>query len=179
MMMEKGPLVDKEDEMQYFAWKVFGCERTGNPAAPTVTIEIPGPDGPVAVAGMFDTGADSTELQPSFIATLGISMNQCGAIKAHGVWCPTTIVEARLDGHVFDLPITFFDNKADNEDINLFGRLGILDTFRILHDPAQQRTGFEWIEGLPPSEAAAAYESDISAWLAQNPAGFVAGCQYQ
>lgn len=164
--------------MQYFAWQTFGHVGVGNLAAPAVTVEIPGPNGPVAVSGLFDTGSDITELHSSFIGTLDIPMNQCGAIQAHGIWCPTTVVEARLDGHVFNLPVTFFDNKAGNDDVNLFGRVGVLDIFRILHDPEQQRTGFERIEGLPPSVASAEYENAINDWLAQNPAGFVAGYQY-
>ncbi len=166
--------------MQYFAWKTFGPIGVGNLAAPTVTIEIPGPNGPVAIDGMFDTGADWTELHTSFIDILGIPMNKCAPTKAHGVWRPTTVVEARLDGHVFNLPVTFLDdNMAGGESLNLFGRIGILDTFRILHDPEQQRTAFERAEGLPPSAAAAAYEADIVAWLEQNPAGFVEGYAYQ
>jgi hypothetical protein len=165
--------------MQVFPWKTFGPVDVGNLATPTVTIELPGPSGPVAVEGLLDTGADVTQLHVGLIDVLGISMNQCAPVKAHGGWRPTTVVQARLDDHVFDLPVTFVDRQIGDEVINLFGRTGLLDIYRIVHDPVQRRTEFEWIENLPPSAAAVAYEKDVVAWLGLNPVGFVDGVEYQ
>lgn len=164
--------------MQYFKWRVFGPAHWTNIPAPTVTVEIPGANGPVKVEGMFDTGADWTELQVALIDALGIAPVLCAPSQVGGHWRPSTVVEARLDGHIFNLPVTFVDRYAGGNLINLFGRIGLLDQFRVIHNPRRKRTGFGWNQAQPQSAAAIAFETHVSEWLQQNPQGFSAGQHY-
>lgn len=164
--------------MRYFKWKVFGPQHWSNVAAPSIKVDMPGVDGVVNVEGMFDTGADWTELQTGLMDTLGIAPAQCAASLVDGVWRPSTVVEARLDGHVFNLPVTFVDRYAGPDLVNLFGRIGILDQFGVAVNPKLKRSGFHWREGQVPSSAAIAFETHVAKWLEQHPEGFVAGEPY-
>src|SRR5713226_1803285 len=135
--------------MKAFPWKKFGKDYWNNPLASSLSVEFIGPAGPVAVEGMFDSGADSTELAYDLIPTLGIDLAKCAAMKVHGIWRPFTVVEARLDNNVFDLPVAFTpDVQADGETVNLFGRLGIIEHFRIGFKPDTRETEFEWLDGM-------------------------------
>jgi hypothetical protein len=164
--------------MQSFPWRKFGKNYWNNPVASSLTVEFAGPEGAVSVEGIFDSGADSTELAQDLIQTLGIDLAKCAAMKAHGIWRPFTVVHARLDDHVFDLPVTFTpDVHADDETVNLFGRLGIFEHFRITHRPDTRQTEFEWVNGMT-APVVTQYDNWLVEWIAAHPGGFTDGVDY-
>jgi hypothetical protein len=162
--------------MSEFQWRKFGGDHWNNPLAPAAEVEFVGLDGPIIVPGLFDTGADSTELPTVYRQQLGIGLDKCAAMKAHGAWVPFTVVEARLDGHVFDLPVTFVDvHLPDGTALVLFGRVGILEHFSVSLAP--QMTRFEWIEGST-APLVAAYDNWLVEWLKAHGDQFKEGVDY-
>jgi hypothetical protein len=115
-----------------------------------MAMEFPGQPSAL-VGGLWDTGATVTTLltnveQPR----LGVPDDQCvpmGFDIANGakVWEKVTLVNARLDGHVFRIPVAF----ADSVPLNLVGRVGIVDQWEVVSDPSTFTTSFNW-QGAAP-----------------------------
>ncbi len=87
-----------------------------------------------------------------------------------------TVVEARLDGNAFDMPVTFVDQYLpDGQPIVLFGRAGIQDHYRV--ELAPPLTTFTWIEGSH-SPLVAAYDNWLVEWIHVHGGGIVDGVNY-
>jgi hypothetical protein len=107
----------------------------------------------IPVRGVFDTGADFTDLQPPLIDQFHLDEDQYGfspVIDDNGVVAdtePIAIATARLDGHDFPLPVHLYRTVRRSQ--HVFGRAGLLDYFRITLDPAAAATTFEWYGPSP------------------------------
>jgi hypothetical protein len=121
------------------------------PPYPTVFLDMVGTGQPVAIAGLFDTGASITTLRaPVEQPRLGVTDDVCipsPATDASGVttWHKLTMLTGRLDGHDFDVPTVF----SDGVPINLIGRVGFMDIWAIRHDSPNAVTHFDWIGPQP------------------------------
>ncbi|MGH7883761.1 MAG: hypothetical protein ACREN8_12815 [Candidatus Dormibacteraceae bacterium] len=104
------------------------------------------------VAGLFDTGASITSLRSIEQPGLGINDNRCipmALTAANGIvtWQRLTMDSAFLDGHEFRIPLVFSPRLP----INLFGRVGIMDLWKITLDPATLTTEMIWRGPQMPS----------------------------
>lgn len=135
--------------MARFPWQVY----PGLPSpTPVVYVEIANASRRTVVTGLFDTGAVTSSLRKVEQARLGISDERCIPMafnSASGVvaWQRFTVVSAWLDGHHFKLPTGL---SADLP-INLIGRVGLMDLWRITHDPATFTTDLAWTGPQAPS----------------------------
>ena len=67
---------------------------------------------------------------------------------------PVVMATARLQGHDFPMPVCLlkYSRRApQGKPINVFGRAGLMDHFRIESNPATGQTTFEWIGTSPKS----------------------------
>lgn len=111
------------------------------------------------VRGTFDTGADITELEPPYISDFAVNEDECGFTQQQFPdgkldTEPLVMAEAALEGHSFPMPVSLlkYPRRApEGTPINVFGRAGLMDHFRIQIDPAGGTTTFVWIGKSPKS----------------------------
>jgi hypothetical protein len=116
------------------------------------------------VEGTFDTGADMTELQPPLITEFAIDEDQSGfATASDAKGRPDTqsvvMASARFDDKVFDMPVCM--PRRATRAVNVFGRAGLMDHFRIVFDPDKSETTFEARDLSPKSRIGAIKQSFI------------------
>ena len=123
----------------------------GDPPSPYIDLELTIGNVTRSVRGILDTGADTTELIPPEDANFAIDPKSVGYIidsrtkRPH----PYVMAVARMDGNEFPMPVTFA--PAGMRPVNVFGRVGILDHFKVETDPAAQLTRLTWVGQSPGS----------------------------
>lgn len=111
------------------------------------------------VRGVFDTGADYTVPDPQWLEQLRVAESECipwAVTTASGANADgkLTLLDARLDAEVVRMPVVFLPGVP----IDIFGRVGLVDRFRISMDPRGEVTTFDWLgEGKPWAETLEAY----------------------
>ena len=128
------------------AWKSQTVQ-IWDPLSTILTIPIRIGDVELEIEGVFDTGADWTDLQPPAIGQFGIDEDQHGfaTIQDNGIvvaTIPVAMATARLDGQEFPLPVTLYPNAV--RPTHVFGRAGLLDHFHVTLDPVAGETTLEW-----------------------------------
>jgi hypothetical protein len=156
-------------------WDYVGNRSKWDPLAPMIEIELLLPDGPFPITALFDSGADLTQIRYQTMTAAGLQFAACGPYPVdeddagNQIWRPFTVLSARLDGHAFRLPVLF--RKNDDREINLVGRVGLIDRFAVAHDPQMRHSTFEWRTG-PALPQVDLYEGEINAWLEDHPEGY-------
>jgi hypothetical protein len=136
--------------MAEFPWAPQ-TESAGDPPSPYIEVELTIEGVTRSVRGVLDTGADSTELIPPEVVNFKIDSKTVGYILDGRTKQPEPFVMAvgRIDGMEFQIPIAFV--PAGIRSVNVFGRAGIVDHFKVELDPAAQVTRLTWSGRSPGS----------------------------
>lgn len=156
-----GTPASSPDEHAPIPWEAQTTEPQ-DPLAIVLEIDITIGDHTRKVKGTFDTGADMTELEPPSITDFGVNENECGftQVRLSKVKVdtePVVMAQATFNGHTFPMPVHLlkYSRRApQGTPINVFGRAGLMDHFRIESDPAGGTTKFTWVGESPKSRLA-------------------------
>jgi hypothetical protein len=105
------------------------------------------------IKGLFDTGADHACLRLEWKERLRVQDSECFELDLTGICGKdnpikglATVVDATFDGHNFRLPVAF----AKELPVDLFGRFGLLERWKVHLDSAAGMTTFEWTDAAAP-----------------------------
>ena len=120
----------------------------GGPPAPLVEVTISSQHHRTRlIKGLLDSGADWTTLRMEWKDALRVRDAECFETKLTGICGPdnpimslATLLDATLDGHTFRMPVAFVKEVP----VDLFGRIGLLERFRVQLDAPAALTTFEW-----------------------------------
>jgi hypothetical protein len=142
----------------------------GGPPSPLVEVEITATSHHRVrlIKGLFDSGADWTTLRMEWKEALRVRDSECFETELTGICgkdnpirALATVLDASLDGRRFRIPVAFVREVP----IDLFGRTGLLERYKVQLDAFGGLTTFDWADC--PAPLADSFEQNWKAELSK------------